>query len=152
VFGTPDDDAFGLLGLIFKIGGTEEWLHLAFNAAFLASLYLLCVGVLGLYDARRIPLRAVVLYGVFGVLLETWHMVEHGVIISNVIHNHGCPCPGIGDAALGVSDTQLHFVYNAIAYLGTLMPAAFLIRGGVRASDGLADTSLMVESDQLTLR
>jgi hypothetical protein len=26
--------------------------------------------------------------------------------------------PGIGDAALGISDRVLHFVYNAIAYAG----------------------------------
>jgi hypothetical protein len=49
--------------------------------------------------------------------------VEHVVIISNVIENSGCPCPGIGDRALDVTDTQLHFVYNAIAYGGTV--AAF---------------------------
>jgi hypothetical protein len=31
------------------------------------------------------------------------------VIISRVIANGGCPCPGIGDAALSISDTVLHF-------------------------------------------
>jgi hypothetical protein len=45
-------------------------------------------------------------------------MVEHGVIISHVIANGGCPCPGIGDVALGLSDTILHFAYNLIAYAG----------------------------------
>ena len=32
-------------------------------------------------------------------------MTEHTVIIANVIRNDGCPCPGIGDRALDVSDT-----------------------------------------------
>jgi hypothetical protein len=37
------------------------------------------------------------------------------------------PCPGVGDVALGVTDTQLHFVYNLIAYGGTVLPAAYLL-------------------------
>jgi hypothetical protein len=53
-------------------------------------------------------------------------VVEHSVIIANVLKKSGCPCPGIGDAALGVTDTQLHFVYNAIAYAATVTPFWFL--------------------------
>ena len=54
---------------------------------------------------------------------ESWHFVEHIVIIRNAISNGGgCPCPGIGDRALDVTDTQLHFVYNLLAYAGTLAP------------------------------
>ena len=49
-------------------------------------------------------------------------MIEHGVIIAHVIANGGCPCPGIGDAALGISDTVLHFYYTAITYLALLAP------------------------------
>ena len=55
-------------------------------------------------------------------------MVEHGVIISHVIANGGCPCPGIGDAALGVSDTILHFFYNAIAYAGIVYAYILVLR------------------------
>jgi len=51
------------------------------------------------------------------------------VIISHVIANGGCPCPGIGDAALGVSDTVLHLMYNALAYAG-LLYAWVLVRRG----------------------
>jgi hypothetical protein len=64
----------------------------------------------------------------FGVLLEGWHVVEHVVIISNVLANNGCPCPGILDARLGVSDTVLHFGYNVIAYSPTIPPFAYLLR------------------------
>jgi hypothetical protein len=55
-------------------------------------------------------------------------VVEHGVIIANVIRNHGCPCPGIGDRALGITDTVLHFGYNTVAFLGLLAPFAFVTR------------------------
>ena len=72
---------------------------------------------------------------IFGVWLEGWHVVEHIVIISNVIANNGCPCPGILDARLGVSDTVLHFGYNAIAYAATVLPFAYVIRHGRRSGE-----------------
>ena len=62
------------------------------------------------------------MFVVGAVALETWHVVEHVVIISNVIRDQGCPCPGIVDAATGLSDTVLHFFYNAVAY-ASLLPA-----------------------------
>jgi hypothetical protein len=126
--GIPDDDAFGLLGLVFKFNGTEEWLHLAFNVTYLVSLAVLFVGVLGLYFDGTFSSPVVIGYAVWGLGLETWHGVEHAVIIRNVVRNHGCPCPGIGDAALGVTDTQLHFVYNLLAYAGTIIPFMALWR------------------------
>jgi hypothetical protein len=67
-----------------------------------------------------LPRHAFLIFLVASVWVETWHMVEHGVIISHVIANGGCPCPGIGDAALGVTDTVLHLIYNALAYAGLL--------------------------------
>ena len=66
-------------------------------------------------------------------LTPLWNIIEHVIQLVQVyvmgtagdeafgllgllfIHNHGCPCPGVGDAALRVSDTHLHFVDNAIA-------------------------------------
>lgn len=117
----PDDDALGLLGYVLDFQGTEEWLHLVFNGTYLAALWLLLLPMW-----RRVPMVipawafAIYLAGATG--LESWHMVEHIVIISNVVANDGCPCPGIGDRALGVSDTQLHFVYNAGAYAATVVP------------------------------
>jgi hypothetical protein len=75
-----------------------------------------------------LPLPAFVFFITASVWLETWHMVEHGVIISNVIANGGCPCPGIGDTALGLSDTVLHFVYNAIAYAGVAYAYILVLR------------------------
>jgi hypothetical protein len=62
-------------------------------------------------------------------------MVEHGVIISHVIANGGCPCPGIGDAALGVTDTILHFVYNVLAYAGVAIAFVYALRA--RGGEGL---------------
>jgi hypothetical protein len=75
-----------------------------------------------------LPLSAFVFFITASVWLETWHMVEHGVIISHVIANGGCPCPGIGDAALGISDTVLHFIYNAIAYAGIAYAYVVVLR------------------------
>ena len=43
--GIPDDDAFGLLGYVFAIQGTEEWLHLVFNVWYLASLYIVFIAL-----------------------------------------------------------------------------------------------------------
>jgi hypothetical protein len=125
LLGIPDDLALGLLGYVFQLQGTEEWLHLVFNVSYLVALLLLVV-----------PLRAVVPDAVprwafaaflFGVGLESWHNVEHAVIISNVLRNGGCPCPGIGDAALKISDTVLHFFYNAIAYSATVPAFVYYI-------------------------
>jgi hypothetical protein len=135
VFGVPDDRALGLLGYVIQFNGTEEWLHLGYNTIYLVSLYALIVPLWRITpDVLR---RSTFWFFVAAsVWVETWHMVEHGVIISHVIANGGCPCPGIGDVALGVSDTVLHFFYNALAYAGIV--AAYLVvlrdRGGVRGA------------------
>ena len=50
------------------------------------------------------------------------------VIMYHVINNRGCPCPGIGDRALNVSDTVLHFFYNTIAYTATVTPFVYVWR------------------------
>jgi hypothetical protein len=136
IFDVADDDALGLLGYVFQFNGTEEWLHLVFNSMYVVSLYLVLIGVLGLYRLGILSWSATVVFIVFGVVFESWHLVEHGVIISNVIRNNGCPCPGIGDVALGVSDTNLHFGYNAIAYAATLMPLSLLYPRAQRWSRG----------------
>jgi hypothetical protein len=114
VFGVPDDDALGLLGYVFAIQGTEEWLHLVFNSLYLLGLYALLPGLWRRFPAI-VPPWALAAY-VAGVTLESWHIAEHAVIISHVVANGGCPCPGIGDARLGVSDTYLHFFYNVSVY------------------------------------
>jgi hypothetical protein len=137
VLGVPDDDALGLLGYIYQFQGTEEWLHLAFNLAFLISLALLAAGLLRSRAATSaVPMPALAAFLVFGVWLEGWHVIEHVVIISSVVANNGCPCPGIVDAELGVSDTILHFGYNTVAYAATAAPLWFLLRA-VRASMAL---------------
>ncbi len=121
ILGVPDDDALGLLGYVFMLQGTEEWLHLAFNATYLLALYLV-LPPLRHRVPHSVPVWAFATFVAGGVGLETWHMIEHGVIIANVIANHGCPCPGIGDSALGITDTILHFYYNAITYAAVLVP------------------------------
>lgn len=125
VLGVPDDLAFGLLGYVFQVQGTEEWLHLVFNVTYLTALLLL-VAPLRKVVPDAVPRWAFAAF-LFGVGLESWHNVEHAVIISNVIRNAGCPCPGIGDAALGITDTVLHFFYNLVAYLATVPAFAFYI-------------------------
>ena len=75
---------------------------------------------------RTVPRWAFVAFALAGLGVESWHLVEHIVIISNVVQNDGCPCPGIGDRLLGVTDIQLHFVYNAVAYIGTVIPFWFV--------------------------
>lgn len=127
VLGVPEEDALGLLGYVLQFNGTEEWLHLGYNSFYLLALYVL---ILPLW--RITP--TVLSYWGFGfylaasVWIETWHIVEHGVIIANVIANEGCPCPGIGDVALGLSDTILHFIYNAIAYAGLFYAYLVVLR------------------------
>ena len=126
VFNVPDDDALGLLGYVLQFNGTEEWLHLAFNLAYLVAIYVIAFFIVPLVRLRRIPRRVLVPFLGLGVVLETWHIVEHMVIMNHVIHNHGCPCPGIGDQALGISDTYLHFVYNSLTFIGSIVLFRFL--------------------------
>jgi len=126
-FGVPDDDALGLLGYVVQFNGTEEWLHLGYNTLYLLALYALIVPLWRI-RGTVIPQAAFWFFLAASVWLETWHMVEHGVIIANVIANNGCPCPGIGDAALGVSDTVLHFFYNALAYAGVAYAYVLVVR------------------------
>jgi hypothetical protein len=127
VLGVPEQDALGLLGYVLQFNGTEEWLHLGYNTLYLLALYALIIPLWRITPAV-LPLSAFVFFVTASVWLETWHMVEHGVIISHVIANGGCPCPGIGDAALGISDTVLHFVYNAIAYAGIAYVYILVVR------------------------
>ena len=126
VLGIPDDDALGLLGYVFQLQGTEEWLHLVFNVTYLAALALLVLPLRALVPHTVAP-WAFAVFGA-GLALEGWHNVEHLVIISNVIANGGCPCPGIVDAAVGVTDTVLHFFYNLVAYLSILPALWYLTR------------------------
>ena len=127
--GIPDKDALGLLGYVFQLQGTEEWLHLVFNAAYVVALIAIAWGFFLSPAARSIvPGWALAAFLIFGVGLELWHVNEHIVIISNVIANNGCPCPGILDERLGISDTLLHYGYNMVAYVATLLPFLFLVR------------------------
>jgi hypothetical protein len=130
VLGIPDDEALGLLGYVFAFQGTEEWLHIVFNVTYLVCLVAITPGV---WRAPEVPLLAKVAFVFFGVWLEGWHVIEHLVIISNVVSNNGCPCPGILDARLGISDTLLHFGYNTIAYTATVIPFVYLLRQRRRA-------------------
>ena len=127
VFGVPDDRALGLLGYVLQFNGTEEWLHLGYNTVYLLSLYAL-IAPLRRITPAVLPVLTFWFFIAASVWLESWHMVEHGVIISHVIANGGCPCPGIGDVALGVSDTVLHFFYNLLAYAGIALAYLLVLR------------------------
>jgi hypothetical protein len=132
VLHVPEQRALGILGFVFQFQGTEEWLHLAFNTSYVIALIVIAWGFFVSRTARSIvPGWALVVFLVVGLLLELWHLNEHIVIISHAIANNGCAfdgCPGILDQRLGVSDTVLHFFYNAIAYTGTIVPFVFLVR------------------------
>jgi hypothetical protein len=119
VFHIDSEKAFGILGYVFNVMGTAEWMHLVFNAAYLAALYVVAYAGYQLLTAGAITRRVYITFVALGTGLESWHLVEHFVIISNVLRNNGCPCPGIGDRVLHVSDVQLHFVYNALTYGAT---------------------------------
>jgi hypothetical protein len=126
-FNVPDDQALGLLGYVLQFNGTEEWLHLGYNSIYLLALYALILPLWRITPAV-LPRLAFWFFLAASVWLETWHMVEHGVIISHVIANGGCPCPGIGDVALGISDTILHFFYNVLAYAGVAVAYVIVLR------------------------
>jgi len=146
VWNVPDDEALGLLGYVFQLQGTEEWLHLVFNLFLLTCLWIL-LGPLRAASPWIIPRWAYIVYVIGAVGLETWHEVEHLVIISRVLMNNGCPCPGIGDAALGLSDTVLHFFYNAVVTSAILVPFWFVVRAARR--DGVVRGSSHVEPSAL---
>ena len=127
VWNVPEDEALGLLGYVFQFQGTEEWLHLVFNLALLTSLWILLWPIRAA-SPSIVPRWAYLWYLAGAVALETWHEVEHLVIISRVLRNGGCPCPGIGDAALNVTDTLLHFIYNAVVTSAMLVPFWYVVR------------------------
>ena len=133
VLGIPEQRALGILGYIFQFNGTEEWLHFAFNITYLSALLVLLGPVRGLVP-YAVPRWAFALFA-FGVGLEAWHNVEHAVIISNVIRNGGCPCPGIGDVVLAIPDTVLHFFYNLIAYSATVPAFLSVLRSNSEGSE-----------------
>lgn len=133
-FGVPDDRALGLLGYLLQFNGTEEWLHLGYNVLYLIALYVLIIPLWRITPAV-LPVGAFWIYLAASVWIESFHMVEHGVIIRNVIANGGCPCPGIGDRALNVSDTVLHFFYNVIAYAGIVLAYGYVLRDRKRQTD-----------------
>ena len=126
VFGVAEDDALGLLGYVLAIQGTEEWLHLGFNGTYLLGLLALVVPLWRRVPSV-IPLSAFLVFAV-AVAVETFHGAEHAVIISNVIANDGCPCPGIVDSRTGLSDTYLHFGYNAAVYATVLVTFVSVLR------------------------
>jgi hypothetical protein len=80
-----------------------------------------------------LPLSGFLIFAA-GVALETWHGAEHAVIIANVLANDGCPCPGILDSRTGISDTYLHFGYNAAVYAAVLLAFAYVVKSRRRAS------------------
>jgi hypothetical protein len=140
VLKVPEAKALGILGYIFQFQGTEEWLHLVFNVSYVVALIVIAWGFFLSPAARAmVPGPALTTFLVLGVGLELWHVNEHIVIISHAIANNGCAidgCPGILDQRLGISDTVLHFFYNAIAYTGTVIPFVFLLRQSRRQSSG----------------
>jgi hypothetical protein len=142
VFGVVEDDALGLLGYVLAIQGTEEWLHLAFNGSYLLGLIALLIPLWRRVPAA-LPLSAFLIFAA-GVGLETWHSGEHAVIIANVLANDGCPCPGILDSRTGVSDTYLHFGYNAEVYAAVLVAFRYVV--GSRRSTVDRNVSVPVAS------
>jgi hypothetical protein len=141
VWNVPEDEALGLLGYVFRFQGTEEWLHLVFNLVLLTALWILLWPIRAA-SPSLVPRWAYLWYLAGAVALETWHEVEHLVIISRVVRNDGCPCPGIGDAALGVTDTVLHFAYNAVVTSAMVAPFWYVARAvrsrplrGIRTGD-----------------
>jgi hypothetical protein len=126
ILDVPEDDALGLLGYVYQFKGTEEFLHLGFNATYLLALFLLVVP-LKRRSPYPVPIWAFTTFAIGAVVVESWHMVEHVVIISHALQNNGCPCPGILDAATGIPDTVLHFFYNAITYGAVVVPFWFVI-------------------------
>ena len=102
-------------------------MHLGYNVIYLLALYALIVPLWRITPAV-LPVGAFWFFLAASVWVETFHMVEHGVIIRNVVANGGCPCPGIGDRALGVSDTILHFFYNVIVYAGIVVAYRYVLR------------------------
>jgi hypothetical protein len=146
VFDVAEDDALGLLGYVLAIQGTEEWLHLGFNGTYLLGLLALVVPLW-----RRVPtLLPMSAFAIFaaGVALETWHGAEHAVIIANVLANDGCPCPGIVDSRAGISDTYLHFAYNAAVYAAVVATFAFVVRSKRRGANSYTSAPVATAAAQ----
>ena len=60
------------------------------NVTYLAALYLLLIPLWHLVP-RTVPIWAFWSFAIWSVGLESWHVIEHIVIITNVIRHGGCP-------------------------------------------------------------
>src|SRR6185436_2753126 len=92
VLGIPDAVSLGVLGYFLSLQGTGEWLHIVFNVSYLSCLVVITWAFWRSPVARSVvPLLAMAAFIFFEVSLQRWHVVEHIVIIANVIANNGCP-------------------------------------------------------------
>ena len=145
-FDVPEDEALGLLGYVFEFHGTEEWLHLVFNTSYFLPLVALLVFLVRPLSPAVVPRWSFLTFALGGVALEGWHVAEHSVIISHVIANEGCPCPGILDPVLGIGDTVLHFFYNTVTYLAILPAYRYVMKYRVWLSDAARPASVVGDS------
>jgi hypothetical protein len=106
--------AHGLIGTI-----DLEWVHVIYNSAVVGAMLALFVAA-GFHRRRSWPWRRPELASVFvaGVLLQTYHMVEHGVKIAQHLETGIQGTPGILGPFFDLA--LLHYYLNILVYLPIL--------------------------------
>lgn len=114
--GIPILEAHGIL-FFFDL----EWNHFVFNTLYWIGLFVVFWGA-SMYK-RNSPTRnkPVVFWGfiVGGLIVQSWHQVEHFVKIWQHIVRSCEPCPGI--LAYYIDGIYLHFTYNTVVLIFPLI-------------------------------
>ena len=129
LLGWPRSLAGGMLGLIFPIWVTSEWLHYLYAIVVLAGLIILRPAIRG---------RARLFWDV-ALVIQFWHHIEHALLLSQTLFHRNL----FGSAAptsilqLFFPRVELHLFYNA----AVLIP--FLIALALHFFPSVRDNSMM---------
>lgn len=106
---TPRPEARGVVGELFPVLITEEWLHYGYALVMLAGLILLRPGMTG--QART--------WWTIALVLQSWHHIEHLLLFVQAASNtpfFGKPVP-TSIVQLAWPRVELHLFYNVVVFV-----------------------------------
>ena len=120
VLAWPRPEAGGLIGLWSPQLVTNESLHFSYNLMQLLGLLVLSYHVTG--RAR--------LWWRFAIVVQLWHFFEHFLLQSQWLTGIFLfdPTRQMGIGELFVPRLELHFVYNALVFVPTMIGVYFYVR------------------------
>lgn len=122
VLGWDRPDAGGLLGLLFPTAAANETLHFTYNTLQITGLILLAPGF------RQAPLA--LRWWLAALVLQSWHWLEHAFLIwqhATGIYFYGA-IKQMSILERFVPRVELHFAYNLLAFVPTMVAFALYLR------------------------